>query len=141
VDEIYAGHIAEHVVDVEAAFSRWREILKPGGVVTVTVPDCEGAGKLWRERAQFPVIDVDANVGLAAVATGYLSREAAAADVDPVRLSSHRRVFDRSTLKLCLKACGFVNVREVDSHPVMVAPCCKLGWQMAIEATAPDVLC
>jgi hypothetical protein len=30
-DEIYAGHVAEHVDDVKASFGRWFEVLKPGG--------------------------------------------------------------------------------------------------------------
>jgi predicted SAM-dependent methyltransferase len=29
-DEIYAGHVAEHVDDVKASFGRWLEVLKPG---------------------------------------------------------------------------------------------------------------
>jgi predicted SAM-dependent methyltransferase len=29
-DEIYAGHVAEHVDDVKASFGRWFEVLKPG---------------------------------------------------------------------------------------------------------------
>jgi hypothetical protein len=30
-DEIYAGHVAEHVDDVKASFGRWFEVLKPRG--------------------------------------------------------------------------------------------------------------
>jgi predicted SAM-dependent methyltransferase len=29
-DEIYGGHVAEHVDDVKASFGRWFEVLKPG---------------------------------------------------------------------------------------------------------------
>ena len=36
-DEIYAGHVAEHVDDVKASFGRWFEVLKPGGRITITV--------------------------------------------------------------------------------------------------------
>jgi hypothetical protein len=56
VDEIYAGHIAEHLADVDAALRRWLEMLNPGGILTVTVPDGEGAMRLWRSRASFPVV-------------------------------------------------------------------------------------
>jgi len=46
-DEIYAGHVAEHVDDVKASFGRWFEVLKPGGRITITVPDCRGANRIW----------------------------------------------------------------------------------------------
>ena len=35
-DEIYAGHVPEHVDDVKASFGRWFEVLKPGGRITIT---------------------------------------------------------------------------------------------------------
>lgn len=35
-DEIYAGHVAEHVDDVKASFERWFEVLRPGGRITIT---------------------------------------------------------------------------------------------------------
>ena len=53
-DEIYAGHVAEHVDDVKASFGRWFEVLKPGGRITITVPDCRGANRMWLERNFFP---------------------------------------------------------------------------------------
>jgi len=46
-DEIYAGHVVEHVDDVKASFVRWFEVLKPGGGITITVPDCRGANRIW----------------------------------------------------------------------------------------------
>jgi hypothetical protein len=123
------------VADVETTLRRWLHILKPGGILTVTVPDCEGAVRLWRSRARFPVVDADAGAGLVAVATGY--RDHAEADADVEGLQTHRRLFDRSVLRLCLQACGFVALREVDNHPVMHTPCCRLGWQIAVEARKP----
>jgi predicted SAM-dependent methyltransferase len=53
-DEIYAGHVAEHVDDVKASFGRWFEVLKPSGRITITVPDCRGANRVWLERKRFP---------------------------------------------------------------------------------------
>jgi predicted SAM-dependent methyltransferase len=53
-DEIYAGHVAEHVDDVKASFGGWFEVLKPGGRITITVPDCRGANRMWLERKRFP---------------------------------------------------------------------------------------
>ena len=135
VSEIYAGHLAEHLVDLEATFKRWLQVLKPGGVLTVTVPDCEGAIRLWRSNSRFPGIDVDADTGLIGTVSGYRSREEAAEDVHGFQV--HKRMFDRSLLALCLKACGFTDLREVDNHPLMVVSCSRLGWQIAIEARKP----
>lgn len=136
VNEIYAGHLAEHLVDLEVTFKRWFQVLKPGGVLTVVVPDCEGAVSLWRSNSRFPGIDVDADSGLVGTATGYRTREEAAADVHGFQV--HKRMFDQSLLSLCLKACGFVELRGVDNHPLMVVSCSRLGWQIAIEVKKPQ---
>ncbi len=42
-DEIYAGHILEHTPDTDKALTEWKRVLKPGGIITVTVPDIEKA--------------------------------------------------------------------------------------------------
>ena len=53
-DEIYAGHVAEHVDDVKASLGRWFKVLKPGGRITITVPDCRGEIECgWNENV-FP---------------------------------------------------------------------------------------
>ena len=54
-----------------------------------------------------------------AVALKRLTAAQPESDADAGGLQAHRRVFDRSALRLCLQACGFVLMREVDNHPVM----------------------
>ena len=49
----------------------------------------------------------------------------------------HNRVFDESTLRICMEAVGFINVRPVDNHEAMVAPSSSLGWQIALEGYKP----
>ena len=49
----------------------------------------------------------------------------------------HNRVFDESTLRICMEAVGFINIALVDNHEVMVAPCSALGWQLALEGYKP----
>lgn len=41
VDEIYAGHIIEHLnkKQSEEAIIEWKRVLKPGGIITITIPD------------------------------------------------------------------------------------------------------
>lgn len=138
VDEIYAGHLLEHVQNVATTLRRWRSILKPGGRLTVTVPDCEGAVKLWSQSKRFPVLGVDAISGILAVATGYTGYSAMTEfKAAKGELQTHRRVFDRSTLRICLEHAGFAteNIREVDSHECMPASVKQCGgWQIAMEA-------
>ncbi len=53
-DEIYAGHVAEYVDDVKASLGRWFKVLKPGGRITIAVPDCRGEIECgWNENV-FP---------------------------------------------------------------------------------------
>jgi predicted SAM-dependent methyltransferase len=39
VDDLYGGHIFEHVLDPIGALLRWFEVLKPGGSLTIAMPD------------------------------------------------------------------------------------------------------
>ena len=50
-DEILASHSLEHLGRDEAqiALRRWREVLKPGGRLTVIVPDVPQQIRLWLE--------------------------------------------------------------------------------------------
>jgi hypothetical protein len=74
-DEIYAGHVAEDVDDVKASFGRWFEVLKPGGRITITVPDCGGANRMWLERKRFPALELGPDEGIIAITTGVKAGE------------------------------------------------------------------
>ena len=41
VDEVYAGHLLEHFAPQDNPLPEWARILKPGGRITITVPDVE----------------------------------------------------------------------------------------------------
>lgn len=49
VDEIYAGHLLEHFALTEDVLKEWHRVLKPGGVITVTVPDIEKGLEEYRK--------------------------------------------------------------------------------------------
>ena len=52
VDEIYACHVLEHLGrwNYLDALERWYEILKPGGVIKIAVPDFEAVVKIYSEN-------------------------------------------------------------------------------------------
>src|SRR5437763_7703374 len=68
-DEIYAGHVAEHMDDVKVSFGRWFEVLKPGGRITITVPDCRGAHRMGLERKRSPALELGRDEGIIAITT------------------------------------------------------------------------
>ena len=47
------------------------------------------------------------------------------------------RVFDESTLRICMESVGFINIAPVDNNEAMVAPSSTLGWQLALEGYKP----
>jgi hypothetical protein len=62
--------VAEHAGDVKASFGRWFEVLKPGGRITITVPECRGANRMWLERKRFPALGLGPDEGIIALTTG-----------------------------------------------------------------------
>lgn len=61
VDEIFASHILEHIDWRVPALEEWHRVLKPGGLITVCVPDLVGtyyawkAGQMWGHPVQLPI--------------------------------------------------------------------------------------
>lgn len=51
VDEVYAGHLLEHFSLTENVLKEWHRVLRPGGVITVTVPDIEKGLAEYRKGA------------------------------------------------------------------------------------------
>ncbi len=131
VDQIYAGHVLEHVEDLGACLRRWFQLLKPGGTCVITVPDLVGAIKLWRAGRTFPGILYPPLDGLVAIAAGVRNPQEAEAK----ELQVHRRAFDASCLQLVMEAVGFKGVHLVDYHPLMVMNNRALGWQTAMHGT------
>ena len=61
VEEIYASHLLEHFGYEEPVLEEWHRVLKPGGNITVIVPDVLGtwfawkAGLLWGNPDHHPI--------------------------------------------------------------------------------------
>lgn len=49
IDEIYAGHLLEHFSEEEDVLKEWYRVLKPDGIITITVPDIEKGLNLYKD--------------------------------------------------------------------------------------------
>lgn len=61
-DEIFASHVLEHIpwYEVEQVLQEWSRILKPGGKLTIWVPDGYKVAKSWVEYEQ----DMSSELGI-----------------------------------------------------------------------------
>jgi SAM-dependent methyltransferase len=53
VDEIYASHVLEHMPFESQALQEWLRVLKPGGMLTVAVPDVDQIYYLYKHGAKW----------------------------------------------------------------------------------------
>lgn len=118
VDEIYHSHLWEHLsyTESEQAVSEWFRVLKPGGVMTVNVPDM-----LWLARELISVSEGNKPVSrvfnteqkLMEVIYGNQDHEG----------EFHKTGFTPSILSMILTKAGFVNIRVdrgYDAHDMGV---------------------
>lgn len=98
VDLVYACHVLEHIAPVDQArvLWEWRRVLKPGGVLRLSVPDFDLLLEIYRDCAQ----DIEAIVG------PLLG--------DHGGLNAHCAIFNRAHLERLLRAAGFSEVRAWD---------------------------
>lgn len=98
VDLIYNCHVLEHFKrrDVQRVLREWRRVLKPAGVLRISVPDFE---KLCEVYQRFG--DINLVIGALFGRQDYL-------------YNIHYNVFDFRSLSDSLQAAGFTNVRRYD---------------------------
>jgi hypothetical protein len=82
----------------------------------------------------FSRLELGPEEGIIAVTTGVKADDLGDQKEEEVL---HNRVFDESTLRICIEAVGFINIGPVDNHEAMVAPSSALGWQLALEGYKP----
>lgn len=97
-DLIYASHVLEHIHRhmVVATLQHWRELLKPGGVLRLAVPDFRACVEWYQKTDDLPSL-----MGL--LYGGQNSPK-----------NSHTVVFDDSTLIAALTSAGFSKIRRWD---------------------------
>jgi predicted SAM-dependent methyltransferase len=128
---------------LRSALLRWYEVLKPGGDITITVPNLDKAVELWLNAERFPVLTDNPLTGLLAVATGYYSfrqaHEMAAENQVAATAQRHRRAFDREMLFIALEAAGFVCLEEINEYRHECAPKFteQVCWQLMVRGFKP----
>ena len=98
VDLIYNCHVLEHFKrrDVVRVLQEWYRVLKPGGVLRVSVPDFSKLCQVYQSEG-----NIDRVIGALFGRQDYL-------------YNIHYNVFDFSSIKRDLEEAGFINVRQYD---------------------------
>jgi len=119
VDEVRASHLLEHYPfeRVPEVLEHWFKVLKPGGIIKVSVPDFEF---VMREYAAGKPINVQ----------GYLMGGQTDA------YDFHSSLFSFNTLCGLLREAGFVNVVRWKSE---IDDCAALPISLNLQATKPGL--
>jgi SAM-dependent methyltransferase len=98
VDLIYNCHVLEHFKrrDVDRVLCEWRRVLKPGGVLRISVPDFAQLCEVYRRENRLDLV-----IGALFGRQDYL-------------YNIHYNVFDFSSLERALEQAGFARVRRYD---------------------------
>lgn len=98
VTEIYACHVLEHFSrwDVRTVLKRWYDLLQPGGILRVSVPDFEAVVQRYLEKK-----DVEELIGFFYGGQDYTE-------------NFHHYCWDFKSLKGDLERVGFVDVNRYD---------------------------
>ena len=121
-DEIYACHVLEHFdfVETQAVLRQWTRVLRPGGILRVSVPDMDRITSQYQRHLQhFHTPGNEPWTGL--IYGGQTDR-----------YDFHKNGFNFTSLKHHLEALGFEEVREYPHEPHFI-----VGLEDASLANAP----
>lgn len=98
VDVIYNCHILEHFKrrDVMRVLREWHRVLKPGGVLRISVPDFSALSNIYQQTG-----DINLVIGSLFGRQDYL-------------YNIHYNVFDFNSLRSLLEEAGFSSIRIYD---------------------------
>jgi hypothetical protein len=107
VEEIYACHVLEHFShdEIPVVLKRWFEVLKPGGVIRISVPDLDKIVSIYRDHwAHFQTKGHSPWIGLiyGGQTTPY---------------DFHKTGFNFNWLSLLMEQQGFSGISEYPNEP------------------------
>ena len=117
VDEIYASHVLEHMPYQSKTLEEWLRVLKPGGMLTVAVPDIDQIYYLYKHGAkwgeyQMPMTEVYVNA--VAFGANLLAEEIPEMkDMYGGPGHQHKQIFIHDMLLNRVITAGFVHAHEV----------------------------
>ena len=114
IDEIYAGHLLEHFDIEQEVLREWHRVLKPGGKITICVPDIEKSLSEWRNGNMLESF-------LNQVVYGAKNRDA----------QNHHQIFTKEILQRQMVE-YFKDVKEITKCPYWVS---DVVWQTTMEGT------
>jgi predicted SAM-dependent methyltransferase len=102
-DLVYASHVLEYFdrKEAEGVLTEWFRVLRPGGVLRLSVPDFDQLITIYSQTDQ-----------LSSILGPLFGRMASGRDADQTEFIYHRTVWNRSELVPVLDRCGFVNARD-----------------------------
>ncbi len=108
--EIYACHVLEHFAhdEVLPLLRRWYEVLQPGGILRISVPDIDRIVRIYSKN--FPHFETPGNSPWIGLIYGGQSTP----------YDFHKTGFNACWLKYLLEQCGFVNAEEYPHEPHFV---------------------
>jgi glycosyltransferase involved in cell wall biosynthesis len=109
VDEIYAGHLLEHLTwdEGQAALRHWHHVLKIGGTIMITVPDFDVLAKMYLENPTAK--------NMRKMNDYYI--------YSYVQESLHRYCYGPALLKAAITEAGFGGLEVVEhDHPYFTSP-------------------
>jgi predicted SAM-dependent methyltransferase len=122
VDEIYSGHMIEHLDKYETrkTYKEWWRVLKPNGLLHVVVPDiCKAIEMYWDKKLDMAWVE--------RVAYGGIEERAAQA---------HKQLFNEVKLIEDLSNAGFSNLKGLDYYSNLPV-CVVVGWQTGLTCRKP----
>ncbi|MHB8110498.1 MAG: glycosyltransferase [Syntrophorhabdaceae bacterium] len=121
VSEIYAGHILEHFMleDGKKALRYWLSLLRPGGIISVVVPDYDF---LCKEYVKNPTPERLIEFNDTYIYSG-------------IQPSPHLYAYSAALLEKVLKDAGFVNLAKMPvNHPYFPF---AVDWQVGFQGVKP----
>lgn len=120
-DEIYCGHLLEHLFpeDAKKALAHWFDLLKPGGTISISVPDFD---YLVAQHLAKPTFE-----SMIELNDLYI--------YSYVQESHHRCCYNEALLRSVMESAGFTNLKKMPkNHPYFVD---AVDWQIGFTGGKP----